>query len=262
MTVITLLTDFGLRDGYPGVMKGVIWKIAPHVQIADISHDVTPQDIAQAALLLGRIVPYFPDGTIHIAVIDPGVGTSRRGIAALIGSQYFVGPDNGIISMLLDKAEEHNLAIVLIQLNQTEYWMPEVSNVFHGRDIFASVAAHLANGIPLNALGTPISDPIRLEIPMPVQTTDGWLGQVMHIDHFGNISTNLHLGLLNQTKDTIVIIKGIEIFGLVSTFGERPPGTLIALSDSTNSLAISVVNGNAAQFLHASIGDKVEFLFR
>ncbi len=260
MTVITLTTDFGTGDHEAGVLKGVIWTIAPLAQIADLSHDITPHDILEAALLLWRAAPYFPPGTIHVAVVDPGVGTSRRGIAARLGSQYFVGPDNGLLSLLVSRVDGNNEKLSFVHLDQPKYWLPEVSNVFHGRDIFAPVAAHLASGIPLFSLGTSIHDPVRIEIPMPTRLPRGWLGQVIHIDHFGNLSTNLNVSHFNPTKEVMVKIKGKQIAGLVSTFGERPVETLIALLDSSGSLAISVVNGSAAQDLNAAIGDEIEVL--
>jgi S-adenosyl-L-methionine hydrolase (adenosine-forming) len=261
MTVITLLTDFGMRDGYPGAMKGVIWKIAPGVQITDLSHEISPQNILEAALLLSRTAPYFPDGTIHVAVVDPGVGTSRRGIAAQIGSQYFIGPDNGLFSFVIARAEAKTELIQYVYLNRPEYWLPNVSPVFHGRDIFAPIAAHLASGIPLDNLGTEIIDPIRLALPIPKRTQKGWLGQVIHIDHFGNLSTNFDLRHLQNGSSVIVKVKDRQIFGLASTFGEQPLGTLIVLIDSSGSLAISVVNGSAADELDAQLGDQVEVTF-
>jgi S-adenosylmethionine hydrolase len=258
MTVITLLTDFGMRDGYPGVMKGVIWKIAPGVQITDLSHEISPQNILEAALLLSRTAPYFPNGTIHVAVVDPGVGTSRRGIAAQLGSQFFVGPDNGLFSLMIVRAEANNETIKYVHLNQSEYWLSNVSTVFHGRDIFAPIAAHLASGIPLDNLGVVIIDPVRLELPVPICTQNGWLGQVIHIDHFGNLSTNLDLRHLQNVSNVIIRIKDRQVLGLASTFCERPVGTLIGLIDSSGSLAISVVNGSAADILDTQIGDQVE----
>ena len=164
MTVITLLTDFGTRDGYPGVMKGVIWKIAPEVQIADISHSIRPQNIYHGALALWRTTHYFPAGTIHVAVVDPGVGTNRRPIGIRLGDQYFIGPDNGLFTLVLERAEVQNELIQVVHLNQPQYWLPEISHVFHGRDIFAPSAAHLAIGVSLAKLGTLINDPIRLQI--------------------------------------------------------------------------------------------------
>ncbi len=260
MTVITLLTDFGTRDGYPGIMKGVIWKIAPDVQIVDLSHEISPQNILEAGLLLMRTVPYFPDGTIHVAVVDPGVGTSRRGIAAQLGSQYFIGPDNGLFGLIIARAEATNETIKYVHLNHPKYWLPEVSPVFHGRDVFAPVAAHLAFGIPLASLGTEIVNPVRLEIPMPIHTRKGWLGEVIHIDHFGNLSTNLNLSHIQNVNTVVVKVKEKQIIGLASTFSERPVGTLTFLIDSSGSLAISLANGSAANTLGAQIGDQVEII--
>jgi len=260
MTVITLTTDFGTGDHEAGVLKGVIWTIAPRVQIADLSHDITPHNILEAALLLWRVAPYFPDGTIHVAVVDPGVGTSRRGIAARLGSQYFVGPDNGLLTLLMSRVDGNNQEISIVHLDRPEYWLPEISDIFHGRDIFAPIAAHLALGIPLSSLGISINDPVKIEIPAPTRIPRGWHGQVIHIDHFGNLTTNLNLGHLKPTKEVMIKIKGEHIAGLVSAFGERPAGTLVALMDSSSSLAISVVNGNAAKVLNARVGDEIQVL--
>ena len=167
MTVITLTTDFGSGDHEAGVLKGVIWAIAPDVKIADLSHDIAPHAVIEGAILLWRAAPYFPDGTIHVVVVDPGVGTSRRGIAAHLGSQYFVGPDNGLVSLLLDEAERNSEHCEFVHLDQPRYWLPEVTSVFHGRDIFAPVAAHLARGVALSSLGRFITDPTILDIPKP-----------------------------------------------------------------------------------------------
>jgi S-adenosylmethionine hydrolase len=260
MAVITLTTDFGSGDHEAGVLKGVIWSIAPRAQIADLSHEITPQYVLEAALLLWRVARYFPDGTIHVAVVDPGVGTARRAIAAQLGTQYFVGPDNGLVSLLLTRVEESKQPTSFIHLDRPEFWLPEVSNVFHGRDVFAPVAAHLAAGTPLKALGRQIDDPIRLEIPKPSRKSNGWIGQVIHIDHFGNLATNLNVNHLRLMKEVIIKIKGEQITGMVSTFGDRPAGSLIALLDSSGSLAISVVNGSAARSLKVRMGDEFEVL--
>jgi S-adenosylmethionine hydrolase len=162
--------------------------------------------------------------------------------------------------MVLARAEENKQNVEFVHLDQPRYWLPEVSSVFHGRDVFAPSAAHLAAGVPLNQLGSIITDPIRLEIPPPIRVQHGWQAQVIHIDHFGNLATNLQASHLSQAKEVVIHIKDKEIFGLVSTFGERPPGELVALLDSSGSLAISVVNGDAAQFLNIIIGDKIEVL--
>ncbi len=259
MTVITLLTDFGLRDGYPGVMKGVIWKIAPDVQIADISHSIKPQDILQGALALARTSQFFPSGSIHVAVVDPGVGTLRRPIGLHLGEHYFIGPDNGLFTLVLEQAEARQALIRVVHLDQSKYWLPEISKVFHGRDIFAPCAAHLAMGIALEDLGTPILDPIRLQIPHPESIHGGgWRGQVIEIDTFGNLSTNIDQSHLLPLAEVFIQIAGRRIERLVNTFGDSPKGTLIALYGTAHDLMISIVNGDAAHTLNVSVGDVVD----
>jgi len=252
---ITLLTDFGLKDGNVGVMKGVIWGLAPQVKIADLSHQISPQNVQEAALVLRRSAPYFPDSTIHVIVVDPGVGTSRRPIAAQIGAHYYICPDNGILTMQLAHAEAEGQPVHIVHADNPHYWLPEISHVFHGRDIFAPLAAHLANGVPLHALGTPVDDPMRLNLPTPERTEHGWVGEVIHIDHFGNISSNVRVEHLGTPAQVQVHLCGVTIEGLVRTFGERPPGELVALYGSTGNLIVSVVNGNAARRLRAKPGD-------
>jgi S-adenosylmethionine hydrolase len=264
LTFITLMTDFGIKDGNVGVMKGVIWGIAPEVQIADLSHTVGPQNISEAALILARSAPYFPPGTIHLVVVDPGVGTPRRHIAARLGTQYFVGPDNGVVTLLLERAEAEGWPVEIVHTHKSEYWRAEVSHVFHGRDVFSPVAAHLARGVPLADLGTPIHDPVRLSFHRPQRTETGWQGEVIHIDHFGNISTNIRKEQLGEPPaDSIeVVLCGVNIHGMVRTFGERPLGDLVALYGSTGNLIVSVVNGDAAQRLNAKVGDPVTVLLK
>jgi S-adenosyl-L-methionine hydrolase (adenosine-forming) len=261
MSIITLLTDFGLKDGNVGVMKGVIWKIAPDAQIADLSHLIAPQDVQEGALILSRSVSYFPPGTIHLAVVDPGVGTARRPIAARLGGQFFVLPDNGLITLLLEQAEAASEIVEFVHLDRPQYWLPEVSHVFHGRDIFAPCAAHLANGALLTELGTLMHDPQRLKFPVPTRTDHGLLGEVIHIDHFGNLSTSIRRQHLGEPALLRIRLAGVEVSGLVHTFGERPPGDLVALYGSTGYLIVSVVNGSAAQRLGAKVGDPVEVIW-
>lgn len=261
MPVITLITDFGIKDGNVGVMKGVIWGICPTAQISDLSHMIQAQNIREAAYIFARSVPYFPKDSIHIVVVDPGVGTKRRPMAAKIGDWFYVGPDNGTITGLLQRAEQERWQTEFVELDRNKYWLPKVSFVFHGRDIFSPIAAHLANGVPLRELGTPFTDPVQLELPKPEETKDGWRGEVIQIDHFGNISSNIraeHLGEAIRQKEKILVhLNGMEIKGLVNTFGERPVGELIALLGSTGNLGISVVNGNAAAKFGVKIGDEI-----
>jgi len=261
MSVITLVTDFGIKDGNVGVMKGVIWGICPTAQISDLSHMIGAQNIREAAYVLARSVPYFPKGSIHVVVVDPGVGTQRRPMAAWIGDWFYVGPDNGTITGLLERAEQAGWQADFVELDQAEYWLQNVSYVFHGRDIFSPVAAHLANGVSLTELGSPFTNPVRLELPKPEETKDGWRGEVTHIDHFGNISTNIRVedlgDAMKQKENIIVRLNGIEINGLVNTFGERPVGELIALIGSTGNLGIALVNGDASAKLGVKQGDEI-----
>ena len=262
MAIITLMTDFGIKDGNVGVMKGVILGICPQAQISDLSHMIGAQNVREASLILLRSTPYFPKGTVHVVVVDPGVGTARRPMAAQIGDWFYVGPDNGTITLLLERAEKEGWPCKFVQLDQTKYWLPNVSYVFHGRDIFSPVAAHLANSVPLSDLGTEFADPIRLQLPQPQRIDHGWRGEIIHIDHFGNVASNIrveNLGNAIQNKDKIIAkLNGIEIKGMVNTFGERAEGEVVALLGSTGNLIISVVNGNAADKLSIKVGDGIE----
>jgi S-adenosylmethionine hydrolase len=260
LSKITLLTDFGLKDGNVGVMKGVIWGIAPDAQIADLSHEISPQNVPEAALILARSAPYFPEGTIHVVVVDPGVGTARRPIAARLGNHLYVVPDNGVLTILLERAEGKKWPVEIIHTNNPKYWRPDVSHVFHGRDIFAPVAGHLAAGVALKDLGEPVRDPVRLRLPQPERTPNGLRGEIIHIDHFGNLSSNIRIEHLGEPENVTVRLNETEIHGMVHTFGERQPGELIALYGSTGNLIFSVVNGSAAQRLETRIGDIVEVI--
>jgi len=261
MPVITLLTDFGLSDTFIGVMKGVIWSIAPEAKIADLTHEIPPQNVLEAAIAIAEAAPYFPAGTIHTCVVDPGVGTSRRSMLAVIGGQYFVGPDNGLFSLLMEKADDLTTPPVYIDLNKPRFWLPQVSNSFHGRDIFAPVAAHLAAGVPFEEMGDPFSDPVRITIPLPQKTENGYAGHVLHVDHFGNLITNFTRKELPQGVGVNVHVKDRTLPGLIKTFGSSPSGELIAMLDSGGRLEISVVNGSAAALLNAGSGEVVLLSF-
>ena len=264
MTVISLMTDFGIKDGNVGVMRGVIWGLCPSAQISDLSHMVGAQNVREAAFILGRSAPFFPKNSVHVVVVDPGVGTARRPMAARIGDQYYVGPDNGTISVLLEYAEKEGWSAEFVHLNKPEFWLSKVSYVFHGRDIFSPVAAHLASGVPLSALGDPFTDPVRLDLPKPVKTATGWKGEILHIDHFGSLASNIrveNLGEAMKKMDGIhVEVGGERIDGMVNTFGERPVGALIALLGSTGNLVVSIVNGSAAAQINARVGSVIEVI--
>jgi S-adenosylmethionine hydrolase len=256
--VITLSTDFGTQDGNVGVMKGVIYRINPCAAIVDLSHDIAPQDIPAAAYVLRRAYTYFPHGTVHVVVVDPGVGTERRAMAVQSKNAFFVAPDNGVLTYVLQKLADAAQRIRTVNLTNPAYWLPSVSNVFHGRDIFAPVAAHLSLGVEIAALGEEIQDVIMLP-PLHLEKTRGRItGQVAHIDRFGNLLTNVHQSDLTALGDSVTIsLAQRRIEGLTKTFAQAQTGELIAYVDSSSHLAIAVVTGSAQRLLDAQVGELV-----
>ncbi len=257
--LITLITDFGMEDGNVGVMKGVIYGINPSASIVDLSHDIAPQNIANAAYVLRRAYEYFPQGTIHVVVVDPGVGSERRVIAVQSGQAFFVTPDNGVLTYILQELAKKGEKARIVNLNNPAYWLPQVSNVFHGRDIFAPVAAHLSLGVEIGTLGQEIEDVVMLS-PLLLDIRQGKItGRVAHIDHFGNLLTNIPESDLISLGDELTIrVAGREIKRLSKTFAEGPTGELIGFIDSSGHLAIAVVNGSAQQLLKSLVGESVE----
>jgi S-adenosylmethionine hydrolase len=257
---LTITTDFGTKDGFVGTMKGVIWKICPEVQIADITHEVAPQNVHEGAIALYRAYPFFPAGTVHVAVVDPGVGTQRRAIAAKLGEQFFVAPDNGLLTPIIEDAEAKGLTTAFVHLTNQTFWLPNVSTTFHGRDIFAPVGAHLAKGVALKELGPAITDVVRRSLPKAQKTPTGWKAQIEVIDIFGNLTTNLPTSAVEGCSNVTFHIKGAEIKGVVASYGHRQPGELVAVTDSEGFIEIAVVNGSGAKKLGASVGDEVEVI--
>jgi len=260
MKLITLLTDFSDNDGYPAIMKGVILGIAPGALMLDLSHAIAPQGIRQAALLLGRSAPFFPPGAVHLCVVDPGVGTEQRGIIARLGSRFFVGPDNGLMTLLYRQALREQADIEVFSLENPAYQLCPVSRTFHGRDIFAPAAAHLVNGVPLSAFGRPVTDPLLLDFPLPEKTADGWLGEVISVDAFGNLACNFDAAHVTRPEQSQIRIKAHMINGLSQAFADHQPGELCALLDSFGQLSICVVNGSAAELLDAGVGEPVRLI--
>lgn len=260
MSYLTLITDFGLVDFACGLLHGVIASIAPEVEVVDLCHEIPRHDILSAALLLDRSIDYFPSGTVHVVVVDPGVGTQRRAIAAQLGSQYFVGPDNGVLTYAYKRYSSKENPVRVVNLSQRQYWLPEVSSIFHGRDILAPVGAHLAGGIPLSDMGAEIDDPVFLDVPYPVISEGCIEGQIIHIDRFGNLSSNIqmsHIPPHTRKTQLRILIGGHEIRGISGTFADGVSGNLLALIDSTSHLAICVANGNAAHLLHGVVGSPI-----
>ncbi|MGH7490909.1 MAG: SAM hydrolase/SAM-dependent halogenase family protein [bacterium] len=252
--IITLLTDFGNADGYVAAMKGVILSINPAAQPVDLSHEIEAQNITAAELLWSTHFKYFPRGTVHVAIVDPGVGTARSALACAFGGHYFVAPDNG----LLDFCSRGNNAAVTI--NRPKYWRPEVSSTFHGRDIFAPVAAHLTLGVPLSSLG----DPVVLVARAPQGTcrieNDKLIGEIIHIDRFGNLISNISYEEFWKFCDRRafrVQVAQLTFSQLLPSYGYVAAGAPVALFNSFERLEIGINQGRAAAQLNLYTGTAV-----
>lgn len=257
--VLALLTDFGTRDGYVGVMKGVILGVAPECRLVDLTHDIPPQDVRAGAWVLGTAWRYFPEGTIFLCVVDPGVGSERRPIAVRAGGRIFVGPDNGMLSYVLASCQVERAVV----LDKPLYHLPLASATFHGRDIFSPCAAHLARGILLEAVGTiiPAASLVTLPLSQPVWEDAATLvGHVLHTDRFGNLISDFDAGLTGAILATPSIelgIAGYTITNRAATFADGPAGEPFALRDSSGHLALAVRDGSAAALLGADEGDEI-----
>jgi hypothetical protein len=251
--IITLLTDFGKRDPYVAAMKGVILSLNPETNLVDLTHQIPPQDITTGAFFLAEAAPLFPPGTIHVAVVDPEVGTSRRRLAARAGGQFWVGPDNGLFHLVFQQCGSAEI----VSLENPTYFRESVSPTFHGRDIFAPVAAHLSLGTPLGALGPPVTDPVALPWPQPAFTPDAVRGEIVYVDGFGNLVSNIRGGdLLSwlEGKPSLVILGSLTLQGLVRTYGDVHPGEFLALVGSHGYLEIGCNEASAAQRLSVGKG--------
>jgi len=256
--IISLTTDFGQADSYVGAMRGVMLGICPEASLADISHEIRPQAVQQAAFVLAAAAPYFPPGTVHLIVVDPGVGSERRAIAVQTEQATFVAPDNGVLDMVLAT----DPARLAVNLTKPAYRLPKISATFHGRDIFAPAAAHLARGVDPRQMGEslPLSSLVTLPQLKPEQQPDKtWRAQVLHVDHFGNLVTSFQLGDLPVSDAPFYIQVGEEqIIGPSRTFADVDPGGLVAYVGSSGYLEIAVRNGNAADRLSIDIGATVQ----
>jgi S-adenosylmethionine hydrolase len=262
MSIITLLTDFGTGDEYAGLMKGAILSINPAVTIVDITHQVDSQDIVQAAFTIYSSYGYFPEGTIHLVVVDPGVGSERSLLALEIKQQIFIAPDNGVLTLLFSEGK----IISLIRITNSRYFRSPVSRTFHGRDIIAPVGAHLSGGLNIRKLGTEIDldDTVRLDhLRAQISETGELVGKIVAIDKFGNLITNidsdkLHEVYPNIPKETLQITTGAHgITGLFETYSNVPLKSAVALIGSRGFLEIALNQDNAAQVLNAGKGDEV-----
>jgi S-adenosyl-L-methionine hydrolase (adenosine-forming) len=266
--IITLLTDFGLSDVYVGVMKGAIAQINPQLKVIDITHQIPSQNIAAARFCLMTAFAYFPAETVHVAVVDPGVGSNRRAVAVKCASCFLVGPDNGLFSGVLSRESalaKPSKRIASVELTNPQYWRTnQPSSTFHGRDIFATAGAHLANGVPLEELGREVraASLVQLEIPNCAVTATGATGCVQYVDRFGNLITNIPNNCIIGNNWSVIIRNSCDLIRIPSgkTYSDSKPGDLIAIIGSDGWLEIAVNGGSAQSVLQLEVGDKIEII--
>lgn len=265
-SIITLTTDFGVRDTYVGIMKGVILGINPNVQVVDLTHAIPPQDIYETAFSIYAAHSYFPKGTIHVIVVDPGVGSDRRAIVCQTDNAFFVCPDNGVLSYLLQSTEnEEAQSINAVEIQNKAYYLPEVSNTFHGRDIFVPIAAHLSLGVPLEDIGPPVQTLVQLPIQAPELSDNTLTGQIVKIDRFGNGITNISesaiAGLESASTGGIsayeIKIGSVRLNRFNHAYAESEVGKSLAIIGSSGLLEIAVNGGSAEKQLGLKRGDVI-----
>jgi len=256
--IITITTDFGERDPYVAMMKGVMLTINPDARIVDITHQVPAGSIREGGSIIKEAYQYFPSGTVHLAVIDPGVGGKRRPIAVLADNHLFVGPDNGLFWPIIETRERTEV----IHLSEKRYWMREISPTFHGRDIFAPVASHLSKGVDPFLLGEKIDNPTTIAVPLPHKENSDLVGEIIRADHFGNLVTNIsrdHLSPFLQPKGISIKVGSLVLQKLSTTYSDVSEGEPLALIGSSNLLEIAINRGDAAHNLdqECKVGTKV-----
>jgi hypothetical protein len=254
--IITLTTDFGLTDPYVAMMKGVILSINPAARITDVSHLIGAGSISQAATLIQDAYSYFPLGTVHVAVVDPGVGSERRLLALEARSHFFVGPDNGVFWPIIMSDPNSRL----VHLTETKYFLPHVTKTFHGREIFAPVAAHLSLGVPLANLGVSIKDPVELFLPAPYQADNVLYGQIIRVDNFGNLITNIGTKILEdflRAGSPCIEVGKLTIQKMSSIYSESDEGEPLALINSSDLLEIAVNMGRASEYVSIDVNEIV-----
>ena len=254
--IITLLTDFGLTDPYLAMMKGVILSINPNARLVDVSHNILAGSILQASGMILETFPFFPEGTVHVVVVDPGVGSDRRLIALETGGHLFVGPDNGVFWPVIEGSKGSKI----IHLRESKYFLPHLTPTFHGRDVFAPVAAHLSLGVGPGQMGPAINNPVELKAPAPYKIDDILYGQVMRVDNFGNLITNISRGDFAdfvKTSKPCVYIGNMKINGLNNTYSDVDRGEPLALIDSSDRLEIAINFGRASEYMGIDPGEIV-----
>lgn len=253
--LITLTTDFGYQDPFVGIMKGVIAAINPQAQVIDLSHGVPAQNVMAGALILQHSIHYFAVGTIHVVVVDPGVGGARKPILLEHAGSYFVGPDNGVLSLALERQPPDRI----VELTNADFHLQQVSKTFHGRDIFAPVAAHLSLGIPPTEFGKPLDTLVNLIVPQIVRGEKRLDGEIIYADSFGNLFTNIReRDLTGLPRERLQIgLEGVPLGGLVTTYAGVGAGEFACLFNSWGLLEIAINQGNVMERTGAKIGDKV-----
>jgi S-adenosylmethionine hydrolase len=256
--IITLTTDFGECDPYVAMMKGVILSINPDAKIIDVTHQIPARSIKEGGMIIKESYTYFPSGTVHVGVVDPGVGGKRRPIAVIADNYFFVGPDNGLFSTIIETQRHTDV----IHLKETKYWMHSISPTFHGRDIFAPVAAHLSLGVNLFRMGEKIDNPTPLAYPLPRENNSDLVGEIIRVDHFGNLITNItreHLNPFLASKDLIIKVGSLTLKKISTTYNDVPESQPLALIGSSNVLEIAVNMGRAIDYFGQDtvIGTKV-----
>ena len=260
---ITLLTDFGLKDPYVSIMKGVIYSINPSVKVIDITHNIERHNIIQAAFILASAYKFFPKGTIHCVVVDPGVGTSRRALIVVSNNYVFIGPDNGVLALAANQDEVKKVYEII----PGKYIPKSSSNTFHGRDIFAPAAAYLSKGVKPEDLGNPVSHYIVPNFAKPLLKNNKIIGEVIYIDVFGNIITNIPRNVIEQanieagSRLRLKIGRTVYLLPFVRAYGEVGKGEPLILMDSFDFLEIAVNQDSAADMFKVSVGDKIEIYF-
>jgi len=251
--IITLTTDFGESDPYVAMMKGVILSINTDAKIIDITHQIPAGSIQEGGSIIKESYKYFPSGTVHVGVVDPGVGGKRRPIAVLVEGYFFVGPDNGLFSTIIETQRHTDI----IHLKEKRYWMNSISPTFHGRDIFAPVAAHLSLGVNPFLMGEKIDNPTTLAYPLPRESNSDLVGEIIRVDHFGNLITNItreHLSPFLASKDLIITVGRLTFKKISTTYNDVPEGQPLALIGSSNLLEIAVNMGKAKDYLGREYG--------
>jgi len=257
-TIITLTTDFGLRDAFVGVMKGVILSINPAATIVDITHGIPQGDLDAASFALDQAYLYYPPGTIHVVVVDPGVGTKRKILLARAADRYFLAPDNSVLKYVFSQQQHVRARSV----TNKKYFLSQTSRTFHGRDIFAPVAAHLSTGVPFEEFGPEIDNVVRGDIVLPAKSDRRIIGEIVYIDHFGNCISNISKNDFKENNVAEVNIKHFQFERLSDSYAEHEQNEPLAIVSSHDYLEIAVRDGNAAKILNIKKGEPVELILK